>query len=61
MIQSIFNELNQKELELVRAGEASIHATIQEMSESGNGYAVKCCNNNGTESPKPDTPNKPEP
>lgn len=38
-----FEELDKKELELVKAGEACVHATIQELAASGHGYALKCC------------------
>lgn len=48
MRQSIFEELNKKELELVKAGEATVNATIQELAASGHGYAWKCCSDNGT-------------
>ena len=43
MRQSFFEELDKKELELVKAGEACVHATIQELAASGHGYALKCC------------------
>ncbi len=50
-----FEELNKKELELVKAGEASVNATIQELAASGHGYALKCCSDNGKETEKDGT------
>ena len=55
MRQSFFEELDKKELELVKAGEAGGHATIQELAASGHGYALKCCSDNGTVKDSTDT------
>ena len=40
MRQSFFEEFNKKELELVKAGEASVNATIQELAASGHGFVI---------------------
>jgi hypothetical protein len=52
MRQSIFEELSKQELELVKAGEASVNRTVQELATSGHGYAVKCCSDNGKDKEK---------
>ncbi len=49
MRQYIFEELNRKEPKSVKAGEVSVNATVQELTASGHGYALKCCSDNGTE------------
>ena len=59
MRQSFFEKLNKKELELVKAGEASVNATIQELAASGHGYALKCCSDNGKETEKDGTTTHP--
>jgi len=47
MKKSIFYELEEKELEKVRAGVATVNMAVQEVAASGHGYAVKCCSDNG--------------
>lgn len=59
MKTSIFNELEEKELGKVRAGEATVNMAVQEVAASGHGYAVKCCSDNGgTDSTTTHKPNE---
>ncbi|NPD82874.1 hypothetical protein HPS57_12935 [Prevotella sp. PINT] len=46
MNNSIFDSLNKRELDLVKAGEAGVTSVVQGLAASGHGYALKCCSDN---------------